>query len=246
MIGEATATAAMRLGGDCDAVLARIRGPLGDAARAAKAELARLDPSAQKTQRARWMATSRLVWPANFRAVHPTWIEAALGELPPRARAAVANGTGAPVDIWLARRALAGFVAMPAMRETIRIAADIPAVPLDALRTWLETIGADQLAHALGVIGAHDVIAADPKLRAARAISPGPSRAIVQRCSGLADEDTRLIRAGIRTAAPHLDALGRRQVLQRLPRALALDLRGDLRVFAADPQPTSWAALVIT
>jgi hypothetical protein len=247
VIGEAVATAARRLGDDHHAVLARLGGPLGEAARAAAFQLARLDPAAQKLQRARWMAASRLVWPENFRAIHPTWIEAALVDLPARARSAVANGTGDPVDIWLARRALAGFIAMPPLRDAIRAPADVPAVPVEQLRRWLETIGADQLARALAVIGGQAVIAADPRLVAARARGTaglGPQRAVVHRCSGLVDEDTRLVRAGIRTVAPHLDARGRRQVLQRLPRALALELRADLHAFAADPQPVSWAALI--
>ena len=247
MIGEAVATAAHRLGSVRDAVLARLGGPLGEAARAAAAALARVAPDAQKLQRARWMAASRLVWPENFRAIHPTWIEAVLGELPARARTAVANGSGDPIEIWLARRALAGFVAMPAARDAIRTPVDVPAVPADPLRAWLEQIGADQLASALARIGGEDVIAADPRLAAARARGTaglGPPRAVVHRCSGLVDEDTRLVRAGIRTVAPHLDARGRRQVLQRLPRALALELRGDLHAFAADPQPASWAALI--
>ena len=80
------------------------------------------------------------------------------------------------------------------------------------------------------------------------AVSPrlgqlGSDRAIVQRCKGLADDDVRLVKIGARTVAPHLDILVQRQVVQRLPRALGLVVRTELRAFARDPNGASWSAL---
>jgi len=96
MTGDAVAVVALRLGPDRERVLARIGGELGRQARAKADAIAKLDASAQKLERARVMATSRMIWPAGLRAIHPTWIEAALAELPAAARTAVANGQGDP------------------------------------------------------------------------------------------------------------------------------------------------------
>jgi hypothetical protein len=125
MIGEALAVAAHALGADAAAVLARIGGAVGVAARAAAGELAALDPRAARRRRAEWAAIVRAPVPAGLRAIDPTWIEAALAELPPRARAAVAHAGGVAtagptieagsaaesqrgsIDVWLARTACA-------------------------------------------------------------------------------------------------------------------------------------------
>src|SRR5262245_55005501 len=104
MIAEALVAAAHKLGTSRDAVLARIGGPIGEHTRALQV------PS--KLERAEWMAVARSALPPGFRGVHPTWIEAALAELPPRARAALAGGGGEPVDVWLARWVTARFVAL--------------------------------------------------------------------------------------------------------------------------------------
>ncbi|HEY6039167.1 MAG TPA: hypothetical protein VIV58_33020, partial [Kofleriaceae bacterium] len=156
MVGDALAVVALRLGPDRERVLARIGGELGVQARAKAAALGKLDPGAQKLERARVMATSRMIWPAGLRAIHATWIEAALAELPPVARTAVANGQGGPIETWLGRWALAGFVAMPADQSgkmILRVPAELPALAPDALRGWLERAGADQLARALQLGG---------------------------------------------------------------------------------------------
>lgn len=227
-------------------MLARIGGSLGEQARASAAALAKLDAGAQKLERARVMATSRVLWPAGLRAIHPTWIEAALADLPPRARTAVANGQGDPVDTWLGRWALADFVAMPASHtDVVRVPADLPALSPEALRAWLERAGADQLARALQ-LGGGTVEAAWFAAAVARIAGPpklgqlGSDRAIVQRCSKVADDDVRLARIGARTVAPHLDILVQRQLVQRLPRALGLVVRTELCAFTRDVDSGDW------
>jgi hypothetical protein len=208
VIAEALAVAAHRLGADGPGVLARIGGVIGERARAAKPD---------KLQRATWLAAARLIQPQGFRLIHATWIEAALADLPERARKAVADG-GNAVDVWLARSALAGFVAMPAaMREP------------DELLAWLEQTGADQLARAAVIAGEQAAARNDPVLAAAldRNAKPiGTDRELLRRCAGVAHD--RLLRIGARTVASQFDALSRRQLLQRLPRAVALALRDEL------------------
>lgn len=249
MSGDALAVVAHRLGADRDRVLARIGGELGAQARAAAQTIGKLDAGAQKLERARVMAKSRVLWPAGFRAIHPTWIEAALADLPPRARTAVANGQGDALDTWLGRWALAEFVAMPAGHaEAVRVPVDLPALSSEALRAWLERAGADQLARALQLGGGSSDEAWFVTAAARIAVPPrlgqlGSDRAIVQRCSRLPDDDVRLARIGARTVAPHLDVLVARQLVQRLPRALGLVVRTELRAFIRDLNPTSWPAL---
>jgi hypothetical protein len=250
VIGEAVAAAAHKLSADGAAVLSRLGGVIGVEARAAANALAKLDLHAARSQRAQWLATARLAAPAGFRSIHASWIEAALVDLPARARSAVANG-GDAVDLFLARTALAGFVAMPAAGSCVHAAADLPGLDPEALRAWLERAGADQLACAAQLAGG-DVLALaerEPALVAAldRIARPprlgqlGSDRAIVKRCAGIANDDIRLVRLGARAVAPHLNALVRRQLVQRLPRALAIG--NDLHDFAADSHPVSWSAL---
>ena len=249
MIGAAIAAAAHKLAGDGAAVLARLGGVIGVEARAAANVLAALDLHSARLQRAQWLATARLAAPPGFRAIHASWIEAALVDLPARARSAVANG-GDAVDLYLARTALAGFVAMPAATR-LHTAADLPGLDPDALRVWLERAGADQLARAAQLAGG-DVLALaerEPALVSAldRIAKPprlgqlGSDRAIVKRCAGIANDDVRLVRLGARAVAPHVNALVRRQLAQRLPRELAIV--NDLHDFAADSHPVSWSAL---
>jgi hypothetical protein len=246
MSGDALAVVALRLGPDRDRVLARIGGVLGEQARAAAAAIGKLDAGAQKLERARVMATSRVLWPAGLRAIHPTWIEAALADLPPRARTAVANGQGDPVDTWLGRWALADFVAMPVnYLEVVRVPADLPAHSPEALRAWLERAGADQLARALqlggGTAEAPWFTAAVARIAVAPRLGQlGSDRAIVERCSKLHDDDVRLAKIGARTVAPHLDVLVQRQLVQRLPRALGLVVRTELRAFTRDVDSGDW------
>lgn len=171
MIGEALAAACADR-----AVLARLGGEIGEAALAAHDRLAREPPAARRALRAKWAAASRVPVPPGLRGGHPSWIEAALAELPPRARADLARGgagAGAdaeaaaaspggasggaydPVAVWLVRWVCAGLPPMPP--------ADAAGPPLSIdhavrlrgadLAAWLAEVGADQLAFALGAAG---------------------------------------------------------------------------------------------
>jgi hypothetical protein len=166
VIGEALAAACADR-----AVLARLGGETGEASRAALDQLARERPEARRALRAQWAAASRAPVPPGLRGVHPSWIEAALAELPPRARADLARGgAGAdaaaaswggargvydPIAVWLVRWACAGLPPLPpadavgppsSIEEAVRLRAD-------ALAAWLAEVGADQLALALGAAG---------------------------------------------------------------------------------------------
>jgi hypothetical protein len=92
----------------------------------------------------------------------------------------------------------------------------------------------------------------DPALAAALAriaVAPrlgqlGTDRAVVRRCTGLPADETMLVRLGARALAPHVDATWplRRQLAQRLPRALGLAVYGELRAHADGDAP-AWSAL---
>ncbi len=142
MIADALAVAAHRLGADRDGVLARLGGAIGEDVRARAATLAALPANESRRRRAEWSARVRVPVVAGLRGVHATWIEAALAELPERARVVLAGGSGDPasglprtfdsaprplpggdpgtaeiarvrgVDVWLARWVTAGFVAL--------------------------------------------------------------------------------------------------------------------------------------
>jgi hypothetical protein len=250
--GEAgvLASALAAAGRDPD-VLARLAGPLGDAARAA------LAAASDRATRVRCAAAARAPVPAGLRGVHPSWIEAGLAGLPARARAAVASGGGDAVDAWLARWATASIPPMPAVTRARVTSADA-ATRVDArtLEGWLEDAGADQLALALGAAGGGAVAAAarivgDRLIAAAarihvapRAGALGPARAAIARCR-VALGDRALVRIGARAIAPHVDALARLQVMHRLPRPLGLIVGGELAAAAhlAAADAPRWDAL---
>jgi hypothetical protein len=223
--------------GDAE-VLARLGGPLGQAARAAFAE------RADRLTRARWAAAARSPVPAGLRGVDPSWIEAGLVGLPARARAALARGGGDEVDVWLVRWATAAIPPMPAISAARAISIDT-ATELDriALERWLGDVGADQLALALGaagrtavaaaarILGDRLVAAAQRIARAPRAGALGPVRAAIERCRVPLD-DRALVRIGARAIAPHLDPLAHRQIAYRLPRPLGLVIAGELAAAA--------------
>ena len=198
MIAEALAVAAYRLGDDRDGVLERLGGALGRDARERSQQLS----GDSRRQRAEWAARARVPVPAGLRGVHATWIEAALAELPERARVVLAGGPGdvesavktfdsAPrpvpdalalmttqvpkgIDVWLARWATAELVPLPPERPgPPRTPADVAALPAgDALR-WLTDVALDQLAHAL----AGRDVPLGPELVQARARIALPPRA---------------------------------------------------------------------
>jgi hypothetical protein len=278
VIAEALAVAAHRLGADRDAVLARIGGAVGDDARAKAALLA----GDSRRKRAEWAARARVPMPAGLRGIHATWIEAALAELPERARAVLAGGEGdhadgavktfdsAPrpvpgdepsrirgVDVWLARRATAGFVPLePTRPGPPRTPRDIATLaPDDALR-WLADVGLDQLAHALtgpwiataaASLGPAFAIAQARIVTPPRAGALGPQRAALERCRDQVsfDSDARVI-IGARTIAPFVPALARRALALRIARPLGERVFAALEQLArADPaRGPSWPALV--
>jgi hypothetical protein len=105
---------------------------------------------ASKQERARALAIARAPVPPGLRAIHPTWIEHGLTGLPARARAAVAAGGGAPIDVWLARWATARLPSMivePALAARVAqhrawlLVDGIPTAPLPALVGWLAGLG---------------------------------------------------------------------------------------------------------
>lgn len=245
MIAEALASFV-----DAD-VLARIAGPIGDAARAAQVELARLDPNA-RAKRASWAAAARTPISAGLRGIDATWIEAALEQLPARARSALASTPSAGLDVWLARWACAAFPPMPPIDASVvtpRTLADAVRMSAASLRAWLEEVGADQLAFALGakVAGALGprVAAAGVRIaNAPRAGELGDRRAAIERAK-IAIDDRALLRIGARAIAIHVWDLPRLQLSYRLPREIGLVVRAELAQFAASPlaaAPT-WRAL---
>ena len=219
MIGRALAL----WGGD---VVDLLGGPLGDEARAARAEIAR----ASREQRAHWLAELAAPVPPGFSGVHPSWIEAALDGLPARARAAVA-GAADPTDAWLARWACASIPPMPAVRAApVRTLADLVALPAGDLESWLRRVGQAQIAYALSL--------AQPG--AVRRTGMGGARAAITRSRG---GDPVLV--GARALAPHVSSRVARQLAHRLPRGLGLAVLVELRAHAGDPlaDAPAWDAL---
>jgi len=231
-------------------VLARLAGPLGEAARGAAA-------GADRATRIRWAATARSAVPAGLRGAHPSWIEAGLAGLPARARAAVASGGGSEVDVWLARWATAAIPPMPAVTAPQVTSIDAATrVDAAALERWLADAGADQLALALGAAGAGAVaraavVVGDRLTQAAQriALAPragalGPTRAAIERCRVVLD-DRALARIGARAIAPYVDRLARLQIMHRLARPLGLIVGDELAACAGAPASDAprWAAL---
>lgn len=235
-------------------VLARVAGPLGVAARTA-AQADRRSEVDRAFVRAAQVA--RTAVPAGLRGVHPSWVEAGLEGLPARARAAVAAGGGNAIDVWLARWATAAIAPMPAATAGRVTSIDsVSRVDAATLVVWLEDAGADQLALALGAAGDGALAAAatlvGDRLTAAaarialapRAGALGPARAAIERCRVELD-DRALVRIGARAVAPHLDALARLRVAQRLPRALGMVVAADLATAAqVGRDAPRWEALV--
>jgi hypothetical protein len=233
-----------------DDVLARIGGPLGIAARAKATALRRMPEAPRKQARALAAAIAHAPTLAGLRGIHGSWIEAALGELPVRARRDFATGGGDPTGVWLARWAAAALAPMPvadlARPSTIH---DVARLTGDALVEWLFDVGADQLAFALGtgvqqLTGDRLAAAADRITRAPREGRLGTRKAAITRCKvDLVDDG--LLRIGARAVAPHTDACLRRQIALRLPRTRGLVVLFELQQFAAVPLEASptWEAI---
>ena len=230
-VAAALALCAERLGSEhAAAVLARLGGPMGDMVRSVRV--------GDTQWRAETIAAARAAAPAWLRFVHPSWIEAALAELPARARTALASGASDPIDLWLARFACASLPPLaPAARD---------------VAGWLRSIALDQVAFAVGP----EAAAAQPALApaAARIARPprhgalGSQRAAIVRCRGVRlDDESALHLVAARALAPHLaDApLARWQLTRRLPRVQGLAVDRELVAAATTPldQVPSWTAL---
>ncbi|MDX2090005.1 MAG: hypothetical protein SFX73_19265 [Kofleriaceae bacterium] len=235
------------------AVLARLGGPLGDAARSAACELAALEESARRMKRATWAATARAPMPAGLWGIDASWIEAALDGLPARAREALAAGATDPASVWLVRRACAAFPPLPAIEPALVLPTtpdDVARLAPAALRSWLENAGADLLAFALGSHASEVSAAVGPRLaraldrigRAPRMGQLGDRRAMIERAKVPLDERV-FVRLGARAVAPHLAALDRVRVGLRFPRPLGLVISEELRAFAMADRGPAWSAL---
>lgn len=226
-----------------------------------------VEPGADKPARARALAVARAPVPVGLRAIHPTWIEAGLAALPERARAAVASGaTANPVDVWLARSATAhlpsmivapSLAALVAAHPAFLLVDGIPTAPATAVVTWLDGIGADQLALATGQPLARLGDAPARIERAPRKGQLGSQRAAIARCTGVAMDELAHVRIGARALGARLDTLQPRmaakaawQLAVRLPRPLGLVAHRELvahRGLVAhrnDADAPAWAALL--
>lgn len=254
MLGEALAVAALAAFDD-GAVLARIGGPLGEAARAAHARCLAQPAFEQRRMRAAWAAAARAPVPAGLRGVDASWIEAALVGLPRRAREAVASGAQDAVAVWLARWACAAIPPMPPIEPGLvvpRTVHELVRLAPAALSRWLVEVGADQLAFALGshapraasVFG--DVVrrAAERITRAPRDGELGSRRQATLRARVEPGPHALLVIAA-RAIAPHVDALARLQLAHRLPRDIGQVLARELCLHADEPiaHAPTWRAL---
>ena len=231
-----------------EAVLARLGGPLGDAARAKAAELRRMPDAERKQARAMAAALARAPLLTGLRGIHGSWIESALGALPRRARADFANGGAADAaGVWLARWAAATLAPMPSAGvDRPRSVGDIAGLSGDAIIAWLADVGADQLAFALGAPSRW----VEPSVVKRIAVAPrvgnlGDRRAAIARCRVELDDDA-LVTIGARTIAPYTDAFVRRQIALRLPRTRGLAVLFELEQFAGESVQASptWEAIV--
>ncbi|MBL0217850.1 MAG: hypothetical protein IPQ07_28720 [Myxococcales bacterium] len=218
------------------AVLGRIGGVLGEAARAGLAQ--------DQAQRAAAIAAARAPVPPGLRGIDPSWIEVALAELPDRARVALAEGPLSELDVWLVRRACAQLVPLPPIEATLarpRVPADVLRMSVPALRGWLAEVGRDQLAFALGehaaALGASLVPVIARIARAPRHGELGPRRAAVARAQG----EPFVI--GVRTVAPHLEPILARGLVLRFSHPEGLALAIELTAHRASPT-AAWATVI--
>ncbi|HUJ62763.1 MAG TPA: hypothetical protein VLX92_29880 [Kofleriaceae bacterium] len=260
---------ALALACDDPAVLARLGGPLGAEARAAARELAALP----RGDRARLAAIARAPVPQGLRGAHGSWIEAALAELPARARAAVAAGGGDAVDGGglsaggsgaEGRRGSVdggGLSAAGSGAEGRRGSIDtwlarwacaaIPPLPpvRDRAPRSLDDVVAlpgDRLLAWLGAVGRAQRAYAISLAApgAVRRDELGAARAVIARCRPEGSSDLAI---GARAIAPHVAAspIAARQLAVRLPRELGLAIEAELLAHASDPieHAPRWTAL---
>jgi hypothetical protein len=179
-----------------------------------------------------------------LRGIDGSWIEAALAELPERARAALAEGPISEADVWLVRRACAQLLPLPAIDPALarpRVPVDVLRMSVAALRGWLAEVGRDQLAFALGehatALGDSLAPAIARIARAPRLGELGPRRAAVERAEG------EPLVIGVRAVAPHLDAVIARGMVLRFPHPDGLVFARELTAHSA-ARSAAWPALI--
>lgn len=211
-------------------VLARLGGALGEAARAGGApELDAL----------------RAPVPPGLRGVDPSWIEAALAHVPPRARTVLARGPNDEAEVWLARRTCAGIPPLPPIEPAVlrpRTPIDVLRMAPRAVRDWLIEVGRDHLAFAVGehARAVPDLVAvADRIERAPRAGELGTRRDAIARAADRVEPFT----VGVRALAPHLEPMVASALVLRFPRADALGIAAELTAHR-DGRSGSWRALI--
>lgn len=232
-------------------VLARIGGPIGGTARDRSRELATLDENAARGRRASWLAGARSPVPTDLRGIDRSWIDAAIvslgAPLTVRSRRVLLDGPSDAIDVWLARWVCARLPAMPATDADLarpRSMADATRMTASALRAWLEEVGADQIAFAVGKsatsISTRLGAAAARIAQAPRAGELGDRRSAIERAR-IAIDEIALLRVGARTVAAHAGPLERLQLAHRLPRDVGV--LAELEAFAGSPGAPSWRAL---
>ena len=203
------------------------------------AALGLVDRGADQAARARALATWRAPVPPGLRAVHPTWIEHGLAGLPPRAREVVAGVPASPADVWLARSATAhlppmivepALAALVAAHPAWKLVDAIPTAPLAALVSWLEQLGADQLAFATS--------------GRSRRFTATSQRAAIARCTGLPKDELLHVKISARTLAPRLSSLAAHQLAVRLPRPVGLLVHDELAAHRGGADVPVWPALL--
>jgi hypothetical protein len=252
-------------------VLARIAGPIGEAARERARELATFDESASRARRASWLAAARAPIPAGLRGIDASWIEAAIARvshiergddprddqrddqtrrldvLALRAHRVLFDGPATDSEVWLARWLCASFPPMLAIDQDIarpRSVVEALAMSSTNLRAWLEDVGADTIAFAVGksatAISSKLGTAAVRIGQAPRVGEMGERRSAIERARIAIDEGA-LLRVGARTIAARLGHLERWQLAHRLPRETGV--LGELEAFAGSAGGPSWRAL---
>lgn len=240
-------------------VLARVGGAIGEAARDRQREIARADEKSSRAKRATWLATARVPILPTLRDIDRSWIdheiarmasvaEGTRGEgLVRRVRRILVDGPESAVDVWLARWVCASFPIMPpvasgnarprSMEEAVRM-------PGALVRAWLEEVGADQIAFAVGrsatSISTRLGAAADRITKAPRAGEMGERRAAIERAR-ITIEEGALLRVGARTIAPYAGVMDRLVIAHRLPRESGV--LEEMEAFAGSGGAPSWRAL---
>jgi hypothetical protein len=240
-------------------VLARIGGRIGERARVAFREITTLDEKSSRAKRASWLAAARVPIPPDVRGIDRSWIEHAIANITTvpdgavhtalltRARRILLDGPDNATDVWLARWICASFPSMPPIDSTRarpRSIAEAVTMSAPALRAWLEEVGADQIAFAIGKsaisISTRLDAAAARIVQAPRLGELGERRAAIERARITIDESA-LLRVGARTIAPLPGALERLQIAHRLPREAGV--MQEMEAFAGSAGAPSWRAL---